>query len=231
MSFGSSGGGGQQTVSRPATGAERGDVFNWGIKSISDALGYTRPSTTTTRTVSGAGGTQSMPTGLFATALSNSPYALAFNPRWYTPATTQPAGATTETVSTPTGPALPFAAYDPWSADALYASMLQSRMAPLVRQETLQRQNLNQDLANRGIWSSGIAGQLQNDLSEKLAPSYLQAGGEAGTAAYNAALQEKQAAYEGLWRPLEYLLGLYNQTGGVFSNASSSGPSGWQFSR
>ncbi len=129
--------------------------------------------------------------------------------------------------------------------DRLEQSILQSRTAPLDRQYALDREMLDESLAKRGIWSSGLAARAQNDLSERYAPAYAQAGGEATAQRYgmqsgelanlnNYALQQAGARnaydmenanrlYQSLWRPADYLAGLWNGTGGSVASSSSFG--------
>jgi hypothetical protein len=49
-------------------------------------------------------------------------------------------------------------------------------------------------MANRGIWSSGIAERSQNDISEKLAPMYTQAGANAVATRYGMEQADNQGA-------------------------------------
>jgi hypothetical protein len=102
--------------------------------------------------------------------------------------------------------------------------------------ETLQRQGVNQDAADRGIWSSGLAMQAQTDLSEALAPQYASIGSGATQQRYALQSAEQQALnqyaiddatkrnafnvnqatqnYASDWAPLQYLQQLYSGTGG-----------------
>jgi hypothetical protein len=151
--------------------------------------------------------------------------------------------------------------------DRLEESIAQSRLAPLRRFETLERERVDQDAANRGIWSSGLAMEAQGDLSERLAADYAAAGAEAATQRYGMQQQDNSMwnswaqanadraqqntqfnsqgqnawdqwdtqalrdynqtqadkGYEAKWRPLDYLQGLWNQTGGTVSSSSGGG--------
>lgn len=132
--------------------------------------------------------------------------------------------------------------------NALQGSLYTSATAGLdkYRQDTLD--HINQDASNRGIWSSGIPISSEIDLAENLAPAYVQAGAGAASQRYGLQAQDlanqnswnqsnnqflnqfntQQAAqdYASQWAPLEYLQGLYNQTGGIISNQKESG---WGF--
>ena len=117
-------------------------------------------------------------------------------------------------------------------------------LAPLKRFESVQREGVNQDAADRGIWSSGLAMQAQNDLTEALAPQFVAAGSAATQARYGLESQERDRLYQseankyGLdmqerdnqfnanWAPLNYLQGLWNETGGSISNQTNKSK-GW----
>lgn len=129
--------------------------------------------------------------------------------------------------------------------DRLEDSIVSSRWAPLQRYEGLMRERTDEDLNRRGIWSSGIATQAQGDITEQFLPQYTAAGAEAATQRYGAQQQEQQflnqltaqeaareTAYRqaeaqqqfaSQWAPLEFLMGLYNQTGGAISSGKSKG--------
>lgn len=196
MSFGSST---SKDTSRPLTGQERGDIFNWGLGSINAAMGnvgsrqlnapqYQAPKFTA------SGAPQSLSGGDY---------------------------------------------------NRLEQSIVDSRWAPLQRYEAQQRERTDEDLNKRGIWSSGIATQAQGDVTEQFAPQYAAAGAEAAAQRYGLQAQEQQfmnqlnmqeatrrtgfdqtqadQQYASQWAPLEYLMGLYNQTGGAISSGKSRG--------
>jgi hypothetical protein len=106
---------------------------------------------------------------------------------------------------------------------------------PLKSYEKDERERVDQDAADRGIWSSGLASQGQLDVTEALAPAYAGIGTKrydmqsaenqminellAQDAAQRNTFNLEQAArnYESAWAPLRYLQELYGQTGGSLS--------------
>ena len=128
--------------------------------------------------------------------------------------------------------------------DALQKSIYDSATAGLSNFERDERDRVNQDAADRGIWSSGLAMQAQDDVTDTLAQYYLKAGADAATQRYQLQAQELgnqsnfnlQSAnqentfnqgnadleYESSWRPLDYLAGIYGQGNGQVSSGSSS---------
>lgn len=118
--------------------------------------------------------------------------------------------------------------------DRLEQNMYNSATAGLGRQEQLWRDQTDQSLADRGIWSSGVAQRAQGDVTERLAPQYAKAGADAALSRYqlqNANTQarnqfnqnEANQQWASRWRPLEYTSGLWNGTGGAISNSSGGG--------
>lgn len=119
--------------------------------------------------------------------------------------------------------------------NALEQSIVDSRTAPLNRAWDLERKTINQDMADRGLWSSGIPVQaMQKRFEEAYLPQFQQAGADAATQRYN--LQANELAqmnqyamdnaaknYESKWRPLDYTAGIYNNTGGAISSSSGGG--------
>ena len=117
--------------------------------------------------------------------------------------------------------------------------------AGLRQYEGDARAGIDQSLSDRGLWSSGIAQAAQNDLTEGIADSYAQAGANSTAQALamkqqdlqgmntfnqNATAMENQfnqgnaqQEYAAKWAPLEYLLGMYNQTGGAVSTSKGGG--------
>lgn len=90
----------------------------------------------------------------------------------------------------------------------------------------------NNDAAKRGIWSSGLALRGENDINAAYAPQYAAAGATAAGQAANLSQQNSAAQnafnqanaqnqYNASWAPLNYLQGIFNQTGGTISNSSS----------
>lgn len=150
--------------------------------------------------------------------------------------------------------------------DALQQSVFDRSTAGLREFETDERGRIDDSLAKRGLYSSGVAERAQLELSDNLGDSWQRAGAEAVSARYglqqadNRADEQFRLASSGLenqtnqvnaglglqtdslenqfnvnnasaqsdsaWRPLDYLQGLYNQTGGTISSGSSSG---WNF--
>lgn len=74
----------------------------------------------------------------------------------------------------------------------LEQSIIQSRMAPLEAAYATQTSKLDSDLAKRGIYSSGAAVQAQNDLTSSFLPQITQAGADAAAQRY--ALQQADIA-------------------------------------
>jgi len=90
----------------------------------------------------------------------------------------------------------------------------------------------NNDAAKRGIWSSGLVAQQDKDLQASFAPQYAAAGATAAgqaanlsqtnATAQNAFNQSNaQQQFQSGWAPLNYLQGIYNQTGGAISSGGS----------
>lgn len=133
--------------------------------------------------------------------------------------------------------------------DALQAALTSGYEAPLDYAKGQDVKSMNQDLANRGIWSSGLAEQATKDLDAVYAPQYAQAGANATNARYGLQSSEDQMlnqyalqnagqqntfnlanagqTYQSQWAPLNYLQGIWNGTGGAISNGGSGG---WNFS-
>lgn len=132
--------------------------------------------------------------------------------------------------------------------EALQESLLKGSTAALDRQKMLDSQNVDSDLAKRGIYSSGLAVRAQGDNNERYAPSYAQAAANAvnqryamqqsdlnnynqynlATAGARNTWNANDAAqkYQSAWAPLNYLTGLWNGTGGQVSKNSSVGYGG-----
>ena len=117
----------------------------------------------------------------------------------------------------------------------LEQSIVDSRTAPLDRAWQLERDSINQEMADRGLWSSGVPAQaMQKRYEDAYIPQFKAAGAEAATQRYgmqaNELAQINQAnldtaskEYESKFRPLDYQAGLWNNTSGVISSGSSGG--------
>jgi hypothetical protein len=119
--------------------------------------------------------------------------------------------------------------------DALERNIITSRTAPLDEAWRKSRETINQDAADRGLWSSGVPIKNEQDFyAQNFIPAYQQAGADAAVQRYgmqqqdlqnrnSANMENAQREYEAPWRFLDYGQGLYNQTGGVLSSGGSSG--------
>ena len=170
------------STSKPLTGAERAEIFNWGMGSVE-------------------GGQNS---NIFA------------NTQYQSPDYTQ-------------------ANYQGMSGgdyDAYQQALYDQQTAGLGQYETQAREYSDQDAANRGIWSSGLAMQNQNEITDKFADNYQSAAANAAAQRYamqqqdmaqqnqfnqnNSAMEnqfnqgQSQQQYAAQWAPLEYLMGMYN---------------------
>lgn len=186
--------GSSSNTSKPLTGAERSDIFNYGMRDI--------------------------------TGNANNQ---ALNIDYQAP-TYQSSG--------------PYQGLSNGDYNALQQSLYSGATAGLKQYEQDARDNIDQSLSDRGLWSSGIAQAAQNDLTNSLADNYQSAGANAAAQRYGLQAQdlaqqnaynqgESQFAnqfnmqnanqnYASQWAPLEYLQGLYNQTGGVITNQKQS---------
>lgn len=128
---------------------------------------------------------------------------------------------------------------------ALQDSLLKGTTAGLDYAKAKDVTNSDANAAKRGIWSSGLAMQAQNDINNAYSSAYEKAGADAtsqryslqanelnnlnnynqtSAAAENAnAMENANRAYNSAWQPANYLRDLYNQTGGTISSGSSSG--------
>ena len=224
MSFGSSK---SKDTSRPLSGQERGDIFNWGLGSINAAMGnYATPQPT-----------ESQPgaAGKLKAQIQQGQPGIVGSPRLNIPQYQAPEFTASGAPQSLSG----------GDYNRLEQSIVDSRWAPLQRYETQQRERTDEDLNKRGIWSSGLATQAQGDVTEQFAPQYAAAGAEAAAQRYGLQAQEQQfmnqlnmqeanrrtefdqtqadQQYASQWAPLEYLMGLYNQTGGAISSGKSGG--------
>lgn len=186
--------GSSSNTSKPLTGAERSNIFNYGMRDITGSV--------------------------------NNP---ALNIDYQAPIY-QSSG--------------PYQGLSNGDYNALQQSLYSGATAGLKQYEQDARDNIDQSLSDRGLWSSGIAQAAQNDLTNSLADNYQNAGANAAAQRYGLQAQdlaqqnaynqgESQFAnqfnvqnanqnYASQWAPLEYLQGLYNQTGGVITNQKQS---------
>lgn len=211
------------STSRPLTGVERQDIFQHGLGNIFGTL--------TGQSYSPA------PAGTPSTGKVRQPTAVA--------GAATPAPSVSFPQFESSNLALPeYQAMQGGDYNRLESAVREGYLAPLKRFESVQREGVNQDAADRGIWSSGLAMQAQNDLTEALAPQYVAAGSAATQARYDLESQERDRLYQsatnkyGLdmqerddrfnanWAPLNYLQGLWNETGGSVSNQTNKSR-GW----
>lgn len=122
-----------------------------------------------------------------------------------------------------------------------YANVLKGYTDPLDAAKAKDIQNYNNSAAERGIWSSGLALQGENDISKAYAPQYSAAGGAAtqtqlgqlaGENVYNQAAANSantfnqtnsQNQFSTSWAPLNYLSSLWAGTAGNVGGTSSFG--------
>lgn len=133
--------------------------------------------------------------------------------------------------------------------NALERNILTSLTTPMEKQQKLAMEGINQNAAKRGIWSSGLVMQDENDQTDNYnaqlkaaaaqaaAQRYqLESGDNSATNTYNLsksaqdnslAMENASREYNAKWAPANYLKDAYNATGGSFSQGSSGG---WNFS-
>ena len=113
----------------------------------------------------------------------------------------------------------------------LEQNVLASQLAPMQRMESLERERVDQDLANRGIYASGLGVRAQGDVTERLAPVYQQAGAQSALQRYAMQAQElgqqnqfnqanANTMLQSQWLPLQYLQDLWAGTAGQVSKSS-----------
>lgn len=119
--------------------------------------------------------------------------------------------------------------------DRLEQNIVASRTAPLESAWKVREGDINQQMADRGIWASGAPIKVQNEtFARDFLPAYQQAGAEAAvqrygaqaaeTAAQNAFNQkEAEQQWNAGWRRPDFAAGIYNGTGGVISSSSGGG--------
>ena len=115
--------------------------------------------------------------------------------------------------------------------DRLEQNLLGSQTAMLDSQWANRKADINQDMA-------GIGTQAENEVfADTFAPAYQQAAAGAAAQRYGMESQDNAMAnqmsmanaqqdFSSQWAPYEYLMGLYNGTGGTISSQKSSG---WSF--
>jgi hypothetical protein len=118
---------------------------------------------------------------------------------------------------------------------SLEKNIVASRTAPLDEAWRKAQETMNQDASDRGLWSSGMPIKNEQDYyAQNFLPAYQQAGADAAIQRYTMQQQDLQGQnaqnmanaqqnYESKYRPLDYLQGLYNGTGGVISSGGSTG--------
>lgn len=238
------GGGSTSTSSssRPLTAGERTEAFNAGISNISGGLPGAFNSTTT----------QSIGQPYISVPVTDSEgmvmrYEQQPNPA-YVP------GRTTSTLDAPEYVAPTYnqtniERMNGGDYDKLEQNLIESRTAPLNYALQKAQSGVDENAAKRGVWSSGLAIQSQNDLADKFAPQLRAAAADASAARYgmqqadinsanqlnqtNAAqknsfeMENANRKYNQSWTGLNYLKDLYNGTGGTISSGSGGG---WNFS-
>lgn len=114
--------------------------------------------------------------------------------------------------------------------DGDYEALTRAVTAPLDQAKKIDMAASDQAMADRGIYTSLNALRNNNDVSEKYAPAYAQAGGVAVNAKANEltqgntmAMQNAAAIDAAKWRPADYIANLYGA--GKGSSSSSSGGS------
>ena len=102
--------------------------------------------------------------------------------------------------------------------------------APIARQQELALKHNDQNMSDRGIYTSLNAIRSNDNTRETYAPQFAATGAALANlkaqdiAASNAnklTVADKQ--YESKWRPEDYKAGIWNGTGGVVSSSTSGG--------
>lgn len=128
--------------------------------------------------------------------------------------------------------------------DRLENSIREAQWAPIDALKTRRFADIDQSVADRGLYASGISDDTKQQIfTTDFLPAYQQAATQAVATRYGLEQSDNQAANtfnlassgaenafnlqdaaarnQAAWTPYEYLLNLYNQTGG--SNTKSSG--------
>jgi hypothetical protein len=227
------GGNDSTSTSKPLTGPERAEAYRYGTSSIADMLQgsglFNRTGNTPAQGekqiwVPGSGGN-----GVFGNTGTSGHW--VNNPN-YVPAQEGQLSLNTDALGY-TAPE--YKALNNGDYNALEQNIIQSRTAPLDEAWRKSRETINQDAADRGLWSSGVPIKNEQDFyAQNFLPAYQQAGADAAVQRYtmqqqdlqnqnSANMENAQRQYESPWRFLDYGQGLYNQTGGVVSSGGSSG--------
>jgi hypothetical protein len=133
--------------------------------------------------------------------------------------------------------------------EKLYNDVYGGSIAGLDYAKNKDYLGVNNDAAKRGIWSSGLAMQGENDVNNAYAPAYAKAGGDAtslvmglksgelknlndyalsDSAQKNSMnMENAMREYNAGWQPANYLKDIWNGSGGTVSSGSGGG---WQFS-
>ncbi len=235
-------GGGSSSTSRPLTAEERRAAFDAGISGIISQLD---PSMVERYQTGTTGGT--------TTTVNNPDWQQVYQPgglpgvQFPVPRTIENGGLIQQTTGGQPeyGTRIRFGQYTPQEYqgmgngdyNALEQSIIASRQAPLDHAWKVRSDQIAQDAADKGLWASGVPMQIQRrEFDTNFTPAYLQAGAEAATQRYGLQSQdmaarnafnqsEEQRRLDATYRPMDFLQGLYNGTGGVISSSSNSG--GW----
>lgn len=117
-------------------------------------------------------------------------------------------------------------------------ALMESKAAGINRAWDLEKDSINQEAADRGIWDSGIPLQtMQKRYEEAYIPQFTQAANEATAQRYGLQSEDLKGAnafnmtnagseFDAAWRPADYWAGIYNQTNGTISNGESKSK-GW----
>jgi hypothetical protein len=225
----------EKTQDRPLSASERAAIFNSQLALIGSALsGQTTP-------IAGAGGGYTTAAGGGFTDISDPGF------RGGGGATYLAGGTEKALFGDPVRPGEGLGVADPYQASQLFnapqyvapefasfeggdfgrleEAIRTSRFAPLERIQELERERAEQSITERGLYTSGLAEEAQQEVTERFLPQFAAAGAEATTARFGLeaediaarnVFQAEQAAreYESRWAPLRYLQELYGATGG-----------------
>ena len=240
-----------QTVSKPLTAAERQDLYRSSIGNILNTYtqsglpyGGTGSMSNAANATFNPNATTNQPktaynpaTGLYNATGSSSTYddggKVTWDPKTYfqtnDPKVNMPTGA-----ADPGGINLPVYQTPQYQSGGAFQAGGYTQGLDYAKGKDMQA--LDNNLAKRGIWSSGLALQAANDTNAAYSGAYEKAGADQATAqnAYNLAGAESannfnvtnaNNSYQAGWQPLQYLAGLWNGTSGQTSGSSSFGQS------
>ena len=202
--------------SRPLTADERRDAFNTGMESFNTAAPNLVNQTSTGYSLNAPAYSRTPITdpGAAKGATYNDPGS-AVNASYSDP------GAARSAMFSDVGDARTMSGGD---YDRLEQSMVASRTAPLERAWSLRKQDIDQSMADRGIWASGAPVQVQQEeFEQSFLPAYTQAGAEAATQRYGAQANELQALNQ-------FALSRANETN-QFNLADTAAQNQYQLSR